>query len=116
MTPSWRFFGKARKIGEPRVVVEALIAAPELLGKLCGLAVNALTGKILADAHNISFQHLLGLRIIGDIHHLRKIDQRNGALPVKNVIGRQIAMNPALLQHEIDIPEHLGKERWRFFG
>src|ERR1051326_2396357 len=66
---------------------------PEGVHEGYGVAGDALRSEVFADSCDVALEDKGGIRIAAAVGDLGKVNQRDGALPVEDIVGRQIAVN-----------------------
>jgi hypothetical protein len=69
------------------------ICTPHPCRDTLGIAANPIALEVAAYVGEIALQQFARIRIEARIDRLRKIDDGDRAVPVQNVVGRQIAVD-----------------------
>ena len=75
---------------------------------------NAKPVEVFADPRHVPQQQVIRMRILPRLHHLREIDEDDVAFPIQNVVGRQIAVNGVMVEHQLHVFHHPLEKRLGF--
>src|SRR5260370_19295349 len=85
------------------------VARPDLARKVGCVGLHVVEREVLTDALDIAGEEREDIRVVIGIDGLGKVDQRDFALPVENIIGRKVAVNAPVDQGQLDVAHDTGE-------
>jgi hypothetical protein len=89
---------------------------PQVGDEFAGVDFNSLRGEILTDTRHIPLEDRPRGRVRLRMYDLGEIYQRNVAIPVEDVVGRQIAVDPLILEKQVNVKDDAVKQWMCFVG
>src|SRR5579884_124949 len=97
----------------PRTLVLQLgadIASPEATGYCLRVGLHTLLPEVPADVLYVTSEEHRGVPVRPRVDGLREVDYGDLSMPVEDVVGRQVGMNPVPAEEKLDVLDDLLKQ------
>src|SRR5579884_2865928 len=91
------------------------VAPPQVAGERLSVGLDAVARKVAADALDVAQKQREDVRVVTRIDGLREVDQRHSAIPVEDVVLRQVAVDAMTGQKALNVVHHILEEKLRLF-
>src|SRR5690242_11459406 len=87
---------------------------PEVVGDAKRISAHAEACEVAPDVLDVASQQLARVGVKPRIDRLRKVDDHDAALPVENVVGREVSVDAVKREPELDVAHDLAEEAHGF--